>query len=223
MTRVRGKGETGLEVYKSRVFAISGASPGYYGAMRSLLHLRQILEVGARRHGDPAADRAAAREATPSRPTAASRIKAQQKLLHRRGRGAGRRRQEVRRAMRSARDRLIVALDVPSVEEARALIEALGDSVGVYKIGLELLFAGGIALASELASRGQPSVPRREASRHRGDGRARHRGDRAHGRRVSHRARASTARRSMPRCADAATASSSFSASPCSPISGLRT
>jgi NAD(P)H-dependent FMN reductase len=28
------------------VFAISGASPGYYGAMRSLLHLRQILEIG---------------------------------------------------------------------------------------------------------------------------------------------------------------------------------
>ena len=46
VTRVRGKGETGLEVYKSRVFAISGASPGYYGALRSLLTLRQILEVG---------------------------------------------------------------------------------------------------------------------------------------------------------------------------------
>jgi chromate reductase len=46
VTRVRAKGETGLEVYKTRVFAISGASPGYYGAMRSLLHLRQILEVG---------------------------------------------------------------------------------------------------------------------------------------------------------------------------------
>jgi len=46
VTRVRAKGETGLEVFKTRVFAISGASPGYYGAMRSLLHLRQILEVG---------------------------------------------------------------------------------------------------------------------------------------------------------------------------------
>ena len=46
VTRVRGKGETGLEVYKTRVFAISGASPGYYGAMRSLLTLRQILVVG---------------------------------------------------------------------------------------------------------------------------------------------------------------------------------
>jgi NAD(P)H-dependent FMN reductase len=46
VTRVRAKGESGLEVFKSRVFAISGASPGYYGAMRSLLSLRQILEVG---------------------------------------------------------------------------------------------------------------------------------------------------------------------------------
>ena len=53
-----------------------------------------------------------------------------------------------------ARDRLIVALDVPSADQARALIDALQDSVGVYKIGLELLFAGGMALASELASRG---------------------------------------------------------------------
>ena len=56
--------------------------------------------------------------------------------------------------MKSARDRLIVALDVSAVEQARALIEALGNSVGVYKIGLELMFAGGIALATELASRG---------------------------------------------------------------------
>jgi len=56
--------------------------------------------------------------------------------------------------MAHARDRLIVALDVPGAEQARALIDALQDSVGVYKIGLELLFAGGMALASELASRG---------------------------------------------------------------------
>jgi NAD(P)H-dependent FMN reductase len=46
VTRVRAKGETGLEVFQTRVFAISGASPGYCGAMRSLLNLRQILEIG---------------------------------------------------------------------------------------------------------------------------------------------------------------------------------
>ena len=54
------------------------------------------------------------------------------------------------------RDRLIVALDVPNVDEAKALIETLGDSVGVYKIGLELLFSGGFALAQELARRECP-------------------------------------------------------------------
>jgi orotidine-5'-phosphate decarboxylase len=56
--------------------------------------------------------------------------------------------------MSRGRDRLIVALDVPSVDAARRLIDQLGDSVGVYKIGLELLFSGGFALASELAARG---------------------------------------------------------------------
>jgi orotidine-5'-phosphate decarboxylase len=56
--------------------------------------------------------------------------------------------------MTKASRRLIVALDVPSVEEARALVSKLGDSVGVYKIGLELLFSGGFTLARELASHG---------------------------------------------------------------------
>lgn len=34
------------DVFRTRVFAISGASPGYYGAMRSLLQLRETLAVG---------------------------------------------------------------------------------------------------------------------------------------------------------------------------------
>ena len=54
------------------------------------------------------------------------------------------------------RDRLIVALDVPGADEARTLIARLGDSVGVYKIGLELLFSGGFELALELARHGRP-------------------------------------------------------------------
>ena len=54
-----------------------------------------------------------------------------------------------------AKDRLIVALDVPGVAQARSLIDTLGDSVGVYKIGLELLFAGGFQLAEELAGEGR--------------------------------------------------------------------
>lgn len=57
--------------------------------------------------------------------------------------------------MMRPKDRLIVALDVPSLAEARSLIETLGDSVGVYKIGLELLFGGGFALAEELAQKGR--------------------------------------------------------------------
>jgi orotidine-5'-phosphate decarboxylase len=58
--------------------------------------------------------------------------------------------------MTAARDRLIVALDVPSVEEAEALAEKLGDSVGVYKIGLELLYAGGLRFAESLSRQGRP-------------------------------------------------------------------
>ena len=53
------------------------------------------------------------------------------------------------------KDRIIVALDVPDPDEARALIAKLGDSVGVYKIGLELIFAGGLALARELVADGK--------------------------------------------------------------------
>lgn len=53
------------------------------------------------------------------------------------------------------KDRIIVALDVPHVDEARVLIEKLGDSVGVFKIGLELIYAGGLALAEELAKNGR--------------------------------------------------------------------
>jgi orotidine-5'-phosphate decarboxylase len=41
------------------------------------------------------------------------------------------------------KDRLIVALDVPTPEEARALVERLGDAAGFYKIGLELFTGGG--------------------------------------------------------------------------------
>lgn len=41
------------------------------------------------------------------------------------------------------RERLIFALDVPEVADARALVEQLGDSVTFYKIGMELLMTGG--------------------------------------------------------------------------------
>lgn len=54
----------------------------------------------------------------------------------------------------SASDRLIVALDVPSPEEACELVNRIGDHAGVYKIGLELLFAGGAELARRLSGEG---------------------------------------------------------------------
>lgn len=44
---------------------------------------------------------------------------------------------------RSARDRLVLPLDVPTLEEARALIAELKDEVGVFKVGLELFTAEG--------------------------------------------------------------------------------
>ena len=43
-------------------------------------------------------------------------------------------------------ERLIVALDVPSIPEARRLVEKLGDTVSFYKIGHWLAFAEGVDL-----------------------------------------------------------------------------
>jgi orotidine-5'-phosphate decarboxylase len=51
--------------------------------------------------------------------------------------------------------RLICALDVPTCAEANALVAQLGTRVGVYKIGLELLTVGGMALAAELKQAGR--------------------------------------------------------------------
>jgi orotidine-5'-phosphate decarboxylase len=53
------------------------------------------------------------------------------------------------------RDRLIVALDTPTVAEARALVTTLGTSVSFYKIGLELVMNGGFDLARGLIADGK--------------------------------------------------------------------
>jgi len=50
----------------------------------------------------------------------------------------------------ATRDKLIVALDLPSYDDARALVDSLGETVNFYKIGLELLLVGGLELAREL-------------------------------------------------------------------------
>ena len=52
--------------------------------------------------------------------------------------------------------RLIVGLDLPSVEAARALVNRIGDGVEFYKVGLTLLaLPGGVAFAHELMGRGK--------------------------------------------------------------------
>jgi len=53
------------------------------------------------------------------------------------------------------RERLIVALDLPSVEAARAMVERLGEEVSFYKIGYQLAFAGGLDYARTLADAGK--------------------------------------------------------------------
>ncbi|HKZ96147.1 MAG TPA: orotidine-5'-phosphate decarboxylase [Hyphomicrobiaceae bacterium] len=55
----------------------------------------------------------------------------------------------------TAKDRLIVALDMPTLEEARRLVATLGEAVSFYKVGLELLFVGGLELARELRHQGK--------------------------------------------------------------------
>ena len=53
------------------------------------------------------------------------------------------------------KDRLIVALDLPDVATAEAMIARLGDSVSFYKIGYQLAYAGGLPLVSQLAKSGK--------------------------------------------------------------------
>jgi orotidine-5'-phosphate decarboxylase len=54
-----------------------------------------------------------------------------------------------------SRERLIVALDLPSVAIAEDMVARLGDSVSFYKIGYQLGYAGGLAFAERLAKSGK--------------------------------------------------------------------
>jgi orotidine-5'-phosphate decarboxylase len=54
-----------------------------------------------------------------------------------------------------ARERLIVALDVPSVAAAEAMVARLEESVWFYKIGYQLAFAGGLSFAAGLIAAGK--------------------------------------------------------------------
>jgi orotidine-5'-phosphate decarboxylase len=55
----------------------------------------------------------------------------------------------------SPKDRLIVALDVPTAVEAQEIIYELADSVAFYKVGLQLFTAEGPRIVSELVNSGR--------------------------------------------------------------------
>jgi orotidine-5'-phosphate decarboxylase len=55
----------------------------------------------------------------------------------------------------AADPRLIVPLDLPTVDEARRMVDALGDAVSFYKVGLELFASDGMALARDLKAQGK--------------------------------------------------------------------
>jgi orotidine-5'-phosphate decarboxylase len=54
----------------------------------------------------------------------------------------------------SAKDRLIVALDVSSIEEARAIVHRLDGLVSFFKIGLQLQLSMGLPFVQELIEKG---------------------------------------------------------------------
>ena len=53
------------------------------------------------------------------------------------------------------RERLIVALDAAESSEAERLVAAIGEAAAFYKIGMELAYGGGLALAPKLARAGK--------------------------------------------------------------------
>lgn len=55
----------------------------------------------------------------------------------------------------TADPRLIVPLDLPTVDDARDMVQRLGDAVSFYKIGLELLASDGMTLARDLKASGK--------------------------------------------------------------------
>ena len=62
---------------------------------------------------------------------------------------------ETRTGAGRADPRLIVPLDLPTRADAEAMVERLGDSIGFYKIGLQLLASGGMDMAKALKQSGR--------------------------------------------------------------------
>ena len=61
----------------------------------------------------------------------------------------------MQRSVIAPRDRLIVALDLPALDAAEAMVARLADSVTFYKIGYQLAYAGGLPLVRQLANAGK--------------------------------------------------------------------
>lgn len=55
----------------------------------------------------------------------------------------------------TAKDRLIIALDLPTTEEAKNAVAAIGDAGTFYKIGYQLMPVGGLELARQLSDQGK--------------------------------------------------------------------
>lgn len=53
------------------------------------------------------------------------------------------------------KEKIFIALDVPTVQEAEKLVETIGDVGAAYKIGYQLAFAGGLEFAKELSKAGK--------------------------------------------------------------------
>src|SRR5262249_16030408 len=59
------------------------------------------------------------------------------------------------RALQEFRERLIVALDVPTASAAQRVVQQLGESVSTYKVGLQPFTAEGPAVVRELVAAGR--------------------------------------------------------------------
>lgn len=57
--------------------------------------------------------------------------------------------------MEKVADRLIVALDLPTTEQAMNAVDNLGDTVGYYKVGMESFYGMGHTVLAQMASRGK--------------------------------------------------------------------
>src|SRR2546421_3763105 len=57
--------------------------------------------------------------------------------------------------MRDPRQRLIVALDVPSAAAAQKIVAAVGDSAFFYKVGMQLYTAEGPSVVRDLVASGR--------------------------------------------------------------------